>query len=137
MDFFPGETSQAVTFKTLQRSKLPMEEHVKTKALSFGKMLAAYNAKRLLDFEMPDGRALRSYTAQECQEAGDWLKTLVWWIKHGGRGKLNRPRTVGDVFYEATLGWAFFAHYSYEIRMAPLRRDRPAPGDEFDGGPLR
>lgn len=95
----------------------------RTHLLPFGKMVDAWKAERLLDFEMSDGCVLRNLTARECWESGDaWLKTLSRRI---GTNKL------GEAFNETMLGFEFFLFYSYEIRISPLRRERPQPGDEL------
>lgn len=116
--------------------------------ISFPKMKAAYDAGRLLDLEMPDGRALRSFTTDDCYNHAGWLRPVSWRISRGWIGRrsgrnLDRTgkRTVADVYSENILGLSFLAFHTTRARQAEVdqmwanfRNDRPAPGDEYNGG---
>jgi hypothetical protein len=107
--------------------------------LSFAKMKAAYKAGHLLDLEMPNGRALRDCTADDCFAARDnWLKEVGVKVHNGWSNNPDRTgnRKVSEVYNETTLGWHFFAfHYKGKLQWAgPNPVD---PGDEFDGGKFR
>jgi hypothetical protein len=80
-----------------------------TKSRTFKDFRAAYNAGHLLDLEMPNGRALRDCTADDCFAYGGWLKDVGWRVRHGWRFRHGNgddqiyhagKMTVGDA-YEA------------------------------------
>jgi hypothetical protein len=98
--------------------------------VSFKKARAAYEGWHLLDLEMPNGRALRDFTADDCYAYGGWLKPVGWWIDdHTGQ------RKIGDVYNETFLGWHFFAFHSLDLRWAKADpNENVQPGDEFEHG---
>jgi hypothetical protein len=105
-------------------------------------MQAAYEAGRLLDFKMPNGRALRDCTASNCFTFGrlkgcGWLTAVGWRIRRGwGDGDDYFPgKTVGEVFDEGALGLLFMAFYARSLwwwESAPNSPPSDEPEDEFD-----
>jgi hypothetical protein len=107
--------------------------------ISFTKLYAAWKSGHLLDLEMPDGRALRNYTADDCLAYGEWLTGVGQRVRRGwGDGDdYFVGKTVGEVYDETTLRWWVLAFHERDLQSAPLRDERPAPGDEFDGGAFK
>jgi hypothetical protein len=113
------------------------------KSKTFTNFMAAYEAKRLLDLKMPDGRELRDFTADDCIAHSG--QRDCGWLKHVGRrvrlgwgkgkqtrsGKVDRKRKVGGTFTEEELGWYFMAFHKQDVEWANFRDERPAPGDEM------
>src|SRR6266436_3715739 len=101
----------------------------------FKKTKSAYEAERLLDLEMPGGKPLRHFTADEAYRADGWLRSVSRLVSRGWVGKRGRDldrtgrRTVGQIFSEYELGAQFMAFYIYALWRGD--RDPVGPGDEI------
>jgi hypothetical protein len=97
---------------------------------TFKDSVAAYNARRLLDLKMSNGKLLRDFTPDNCYAHGGWLTAVGWWIDdHTGQ------RKIGDVFGEKMLGLYFMVfHGPWQVWFAKADpSENVQPGDEFDG----
>ncbi|XIA62195.1 hypothetical protein ACFIOY_21375 [Bradyrhizobium sp. TZ2] len=106
-----------------------------TKSRSFKDFITAYKSGHLLDLVMPNGRALRDCTVEDCFAYGGWLEEVGWQVHHLETTKLNSIGKVGDAYNEVWLGWQFLAFRVRDLQWAPARE--VDPGDEFDGGNFR
>jgi hypothetical protein len=112
------------------------------KSKSFTDFMAAYKSGHLLDLEMPNGRALRDCTADDCFAYGGWLEKVGRRVRHGwsaGNDQVDHTgrMTVGDTYKEVALQWQFLAFHVLELQWAPAHPSNVDPGDEFDGGNFR
>jgi hypothetical protein len=111
-----------------------------TKSPTFKDFRAAYEAGRLLDLEI-NGRALRTFTADDCYAFGGWLKDVGWRVRHGWSFRHGNDQvddtgsmTVGDTYNETTLGWSFLVSHALDLNWAKADpSENVQPGDEFDG----
>lgn len=108
---------------------------------SFKVTKGAYEACHLLDLKMPDGRALRTYTAKDCLAHGGWLTDVGQRVRRGWEDTCGDPnimwtanrRTIGEVYKETELGWAFLSFHWLDYQWSKVDPSNNAPGDDYDG----